>query len=141
MSIDIDMSGHVVLVTGGGYGMGRASALRFAAAGASVVIADIDVPHGEETVSLIEKSGGTALFVEADVSGSADVERLIGMVDETHHRLDFAHNNAGIIGAQAPIPEIPDEEWARIIANNLTSVFLCLSTRSPSCSGPAAGPS
>jgi NADP-dependent 3-hydroxy acid dehydrogenase YdfG len=76
-SVTIDMSGKVALVTGGGYGMGRASARRFASCGAQVMVADIDEAHGEETVGLIAKEGGEAIFVKADVSQSADVQDMV----------------------------------------------------------------
>ncbi|HMD25978.1 MAG TPA: SDR family NAD(P)-dependent oxidoreductase, partial [Streptosporangiaceae bacterium] len=79
-SVTIDMSGRVALVTGGGYGMGRASARRFASCGARVAVADVDVSRGLETVSLIEKDGGSALFIEADVSVPAAVEDMIARV-------------------------------------------------------------
>jgi NAD(P)-dependent dehydrogenase (short-subunit alcohol dehydrogenase family) len=130
-SVTIDMSGKVALVTGGGYGMGRASARRFAESGARVAIADIDEARGEETVELIAKAGGEACFIKADVSQAADVQDMIGRVLSAYGRLDYAHNNAGIIEAQIPIHEYPDDQWHRIIANNLTSVFLCLKHEIP----------
>jgi NAD(P)-dependent dehydrogenase (short-subunit alcohol dehydrogenase family) len=125
-SVTIDMSGKVALVTGGGYGMGRASALRFASSGARVVIADIDEAHGTETAELIAKEGGEALFIPADVSDSGAVQGLIARIVDEYGRLDYAHNNAGIIEGQASLHEMPDDYWHRIIENNLTSVFLCL---------------
>jgi NAD(P)-dependent dehydrogenase (short-subunit alcohol dehydrogenase family) len=130
-SVTIDMSGRVALVTGGGYGMGRASARRFAECGARVAIADIDETHGQETAELITKAGGEALFVKADVSQSTDVQGMIARVLNAYGRLDYAHNNAGIIEAQLSIHEYPDDQWHRIIANNLTSVFLCLKHEIP----------
>jgi NAD(P)-dependent dehydrogenase (short-subunit alcohol dehydrogenase family) len=130
-SVTIDMSGKVALVTGGGYGMGRASARRFAECGARVAVADVDEAHGEETAELILKAGGEAVFIRADVSRAADVEDMIGRVVAAFGRLDYAHNNAGIIEAQIPIHEYPDDQWDRIIANNLTSVFLCMKHEIP----------
>src|ERR1700758_1587085 len=130
-SVTIDMSGKVALVTGGGYGMGRASARRLASCGARVAVADVDVARGLETVSLIAQDGGTAVFVEADVSVSAAVQDMIARVVAEYGRLDYAHNNAGIIEGQLPIHEYPDDQWHRIIANNLTSVFLCLKHEIP----------
>jgi NAD(P)-dependent dehydrogenase (short-subunit alcohol dehydrogenase family) len=130
-SVTIDMAGRVALVTGGGYGMGRASARRFAESGARVAIADIDEARGEETVEMIAKAGGEACFIKADVSQAADVQDMIGRVLSAYGRLDYAHNNAGIIEAQIAIHEYPDGQWHRIIANNLTSVFLCLKHEIP----------
>jgi NAD(P)-dependent dehydrogenase (short-subunit alcohol dehydrogenase family) len=125
-SVSIDMAGRVALVTGGAYGMGRASARRFAECGASVVVADIDTDRGAETVELIRASGGRALFVAADVSVAAEVEALVARTVETLGRLDYAHNNAGIIEGQQAIVDYPDAQWNRIIATNLTGVFLCM---------------
>jgi NAD(P)-dependent dehydrogenase (short-subunit alcohol dehydrogenase family) len=130
-SVTIDMSGKVALVTGGGYGMGRASACRFAECGARVAIADVDEAHGEETVEMIAKAGGEACFIRADVSVAADVQDMIGRVLAAYGRIDYAHNNAGIIEDQISIHEYPDDQWHRIIANNLTSVFLCLKHEIP----------
>jgi NAD(P)-dependent dehydrogenase (short-subunit alcohol dehydrogenase family) len=106
-SVTIDMSGKVALVTGGGYGMGRAAARRFASCGARVAVADIDVSRGLETVELISKNGGSALFIEADVSVSAAVTDMIAQVIAEYGRLDYAHNNAGIIEGQLSITSTP----------------------------------
>ncbi|WP_395106233.1 SDR family NAD(P)-dependent oxidoreductase [Actinomadura sp. SCN-SB] len=130
-SVAIDMSGRVALVTGGGYGMGRASARRFAACGARVAVADVDEARGEETRDLIAEAGGEAIFIRADISRADDVQDMIGQVVAAYRRLDYAHNNAGIIEDQSPIHELPDDQWHRTIANNLTSVFLCLKHEIP----------
>ena len=130
-SVRYEMSERVAMVTGGGYGMGRASARRFAESGAAVVIADIDEAHGNETVELIAKDGGRATFVHADVSLEPDVERAVATAVQTYGRLDYAHNNAGIIEAQPAITDYPLSQWDRIIANNLTSVFLCMKHEIP----------
>ena len=130
-NVTIDMSGKVALVTGGGYGMGRASARRFASCGARVVVADVDVSRGLETVELIAKDGGSALFIETDVSQTGAVRDMIAQTLAEYGRLDYAHNNAGIIEGQVSIHEYPDDQWDRFIANNLTSVFLCLKHEIP----------
>ena len=90
------VSGKVALVTGGASGVGRACAQLFAKEGASVVVSDVVVQGGEETVRLIEDDGGEASFVEADVSKAAEVEALVGRAMEAYGRLDCAFNNAGI---------------------------------------------
>src|SRR5215212_2422100 len=109
--VRVDLTGKVALVTGGGYGMGRASAVRFAECGARVVVADIRTDRGEETVRSITEAGGEAVFIQADVSVSADVQRMVATTQETYGRLDCAHNNAGIIEAQAPVAAYPEDGW------------------------------
>jgi NAD(P)-dependent dehydrogenase (short-subunit alcohol dehydrogenase family) len=106
-------------------GIGRASALVFAREGAKVVISDIDVPGGEETVQMVREAGGSAIFVEADVSKAAEVEVLVGRSVETFGMLNCAFNNAGI-DHPGTITDYTEEEWDRIIAVNLKGVWLCL---------------
>jgi NAD(P)-dependent dehydrogenase (short-subunit alcohol dehydrogenase family) len=119
------VEGKAGLVTGAASGIGRACALRFGAEGASVVVSDLESSReaGEETVRLIEEAGGVASFFPCDVSQSADCEALVSHVVETHGRLDFAHNNAGI-GVHAPLAETSDEDFDRVIAVNLRGTFL-----------------
>ena len=118
--------GKVALVTGAGSGIGRATALVFAREGAKVVVSDIVVEGGEETVQQIKAAGGEAIFVKADVSQAADVEALITQTVETYGRLDCAFNNAGIEGGVKPTIDCTEEEFARTIAVNLTGVWLCM---------------
>lgn len=138
-SVHIDMTGCVALVTGGAYGIGRASAHRFAACGAQVVVADIDTVRGPETVELIRTAGGEAVFVDTDVSVAAQVERMIAHTVDTFGRLDYALNNAGTIEGQQSIVEYPDDQWDRIIATNLTGVFLCMKHEIPVMLGQGGG--
>ena len=121
------LTGKVALVTGGSSGIGRAAALSFSREGAKVVVADVHVDGGQETVQMIEVSGGEAVFAKADVSKAADVEAMVSKAVETYGRLDCAFNNAGIhTGAKIPTHEYSDEEWNRIISVNLTGVWLCM---------------
>jgi len=121
----------VALVTGGSLGLGRATALMFAREGAKVVVSDILVKEGGETVRLIEKDGGQAIFVRADVSKAADVEALIHACVQTYGRLDCAFNNAGNEGAFASTVDCSEENWDRIIAINLKGQFLSVKYEIP----------
>lgn len=123
--------GNVVIVTGGGGGIGRASALAFSEKGAKVVVADVLVEAGEETVQIIEKNGGEALFVKTDVSRAIEVKALVDTTVDVYGRLDFAHNNAGINGPQAPTEAYPEESWDRVLGINLTGVWLCMKYEIP----------
>src|SRR6184192_3369973 len=125
------LAGKAALVTGGGSGIGRASALTFAREGAKVIVADMAVEGGEETVHLIEQRGGEALFVKAEVSQAAAVEALIARAVQTYGRLDCAHNNAGIEGSAATTTEYAEEMWERVIAINLKGVWLCMKYEIP----------
>jgi NAD(P)-dependent dehydrogenase (short-subunit alcohol dehydrogenase family) len=120
------LSGKVALVTGAGSGIGRASALAFARHGAKVVVADVDVDAGEETVALARAENTDALFVRTDVAERAEVENLVRTAVETYGRLDFAHNNAGVSGARELMADYSEETWDRVIAINLKGVWLCM---------------
>lgn len=125
------LDGKVALVTGAASGIGRATALAFAREGAKVVIADIAVREGPETVRMIQKAGGEAIFVKADVSQEADVDALVKETVERYGRLDCAVNNAGIDGDAALTADCSKQNWDRVIATNLTGVFLGMKYQIP----------
>lgn len=113
----------VAIVTGGGSGIGAATALLFAAEGAQVVVADIRLDAAHATTATITASGGTATAVHADVTQADDVQAMIQTVVHTYGGLDILFNNAGI-GVQGNAVELTEEMWDRVIALNLTGVFL-----------------
>ena len=125
------VTGKIALVTGSGSGIGRASALAFAREGAQVVVSDVSVAGGEETVRLIQQAAGEAVFVKANVSQPAEVEALIAKTVETYGRLDCAHNNAGIAGRTARVADDTEENWDQILAINLKGVWLCMKYEIP----------
>ena len=120
------VAGKVALVTGGGSGIGRQACLVFAREGAQVVVCDVAVEGGEETVGQIEQAGGRATFIRADVAQAAEVEALVAKTVETYGRLDCAYNNAGIAGRTARVADDSEQNWERILAINLKGVWLCL---------------
>lgn len=127
------LEGKIALITGGSSGIGRATALAFARRGGKVVIADVDIKGGEETVRMIKEMRGEALFVKTDVSKAAEVEAVINKAVKTYGRLDCAHNNAGIgtLGARPFTAECTEENWDRIISINLKGVWLCMKYEIP----------
>ncbi|MFF8096275.1 SDR family NAD(P)-dependent oxidoreductase [Streptomyces sp. NPDC016675] len=119
-------TGKTVLVTGAGSGLGRAIALAFAAEGASVVTAGRTAASLDETVGLIESTGGKATAVTADVT---DSDRLHNLVRESVDRfggLDIAVNNAGILRATVPVGEVSEEDWDMVLRTNVTGVWLAM---------------
>jgi NAD(P)-dependent dehydrogenase (short-subunit alcohol dehydrogenase family) len=125
MKIGRTFQGKVALVTGSASGIGRATAIAFGERGAKVVVGDIDEVHGRETVRMIEQAGSEGLFVKADVTKAAEVEKLIARGVQEFGRLDFAHNNAGIMTI-GPFVESTEEQWDRLMNINLKGVWLCM---------------
>ncbi|HVN88779.1 MAG TPA: SDR family oxidoreductase [Candidatus Binataceae bacterium] len=116
----------VVLVTGGGSGIGRATAQLIAKQGAKVMIADYVAEGAERTVKLIKDAGGEASCIAADVSVTKQVEAMVAKTVETYGRLDCAFNNAGVEGKMLDTVAYPEDMFDRVIAINLKGVWLCM---------------
>ena len=126
------LDGKVALVTGAGSGIGRASAVALAREGARVVVTDIAVEGGQETVETIRNNGGEAIFVRADVTSTGDIEAMISKCIQTYGRLDCAHNNAGGGNAKrVSTHEYTEEDWRWTIDMNITSVWRCMKHEIP----------
>ena len=124
------LAGKVAFITGGGGGIGRATAERFAEEGAKVVVADIDGPAGEAAATSARaraaNSGGDAHFVRCDVTERAAVEAAIAQTIARYGKLDILHNNAGgSTNKDGPVTEAPEEEFWRVIKLDLYGTFLC----------------
>lgn len=121
--MDKILENMTAIVTGAGSGIGRAVSLLYAAAGANVVVSDIDEEGGRETVRQVEAAGGSASFFRADTSKPDDNQALVDAAVERYGALHIACNNAGIGGAAAVVGATPIEEWERVIGINLSGVF------------------
>jgi NAD(P)-dependent dehydrogenase (short-subunit alcohol dehydrogenase family) len=114
---------RVALITGGGSGLGRASALALARSGARIVAADIDEDGAAATARLVVEQGGAALALPVDVTEAASVERMCGEAVRWGGRLDYALNSAGIGGMYAPTADYDEATWKQVIAVNLVGVW------------------
>ncbi|MER5831783.1 SDR family oxidoreductase [Streptomyces sp. NPDC002130] len=120
-------TGRTALVTGAGSGIGRATALAFAAEGAHVVVAGRRREPLDETVTLIEETGGKALAVTADVTRAADLRDLVDAAVDRFGSLDVAVNNAGVLEAGGqPAADVSEDAWRRMLDINVTGVLLAL---------------
>jgi 3-oxoacyl-[acyl-carrier protein] reductase len=117
------LENKVAVITGAGSGMGRASAIRFAREGAKVVAADLDAEKGNETVAMIKKSGGEAVFVQVDVANEEQVKKMIAAAVENFGKLSIVFNVAGCPQATKPFETISNDEWDRIMNVNVKSIF------------------
>ncbi len=120
----MEIRNKVAVVTGGGSGIGRATAERLAKEGASIVIADLDEKMGAETVRLIESGGGRALYVRADVTKEADARQMLEAAVSKFGRLDILHNNAGIAVGPPGFPAAELERWRLVLDIDLYAVVL-----------------
>jgi len=118
--------GQVALVTGGGSGIGRATARALAAAGARVAVAGRTAARLKETVALVEADGGTAAAFTADVTSRAEVERLVAAVVDRFGGLHVAVNNVGVATAPAPVADIAEDDWRMMLDTNLTGLWLSM---------------
>jgi NAD(P)-dependent dehydrogenase (short-subunit alcohol dehydrogenase family) len=123
--------GKSALVTGAAAGIGRATAVAFARAGAAVLVADLNEKGGLETCEQIRAEGGRGEFFRCDLSRAPEVAAMVDRAVQTFGRLDFACNNAGIEGPTAPTADYPEAEWDRVLAVNLKSVWLCMRQEIP----------
>lgn len=117
------LAGKVAIVTGGGSGIGRATALLFAQEGARVVVADYAPEGGQETVRMIQQHGGEALFVESDVSNAEDMRRLVQTTVDAYGRIDILVNNAAVT-IPASVVDATEEVWDKTMDIDLKGVFL-----------------
>ena len=124
-------AGKAALVTGGASGIGRAAALAFARGGASVVVADVDEAGGEETARLIVNLDERAAFVKTDVRDAADVATMVAVAVSAFGRLDFALNNAGVLGSGAAMIDFTEDDWDDVMGVNLKGVWLCMKHEIP----------
>ena len=124
-------AGQVALVTGGGAGIGRATAQAFAGEGLKVVVADLDRAAGEATVEQINAMGGNAVFAGCDVTVEAQVKQLMERVISTYGRLDYAFNNAGIEIEQGRLADGTMDEFDAIMGVNVKGVWLCMKYQLP----------
>ena len=120
------LDGQVAIVTGGGKGIGKATATILACHGARVALADWDLPDTEKTAAEITKeTGQPALAIETDVSQASSVAEMVSKTLAEFSQIDILVNNAGIGGHALPIAEVSEEEWEKVLNVNLKSVFLC----------------
>lgn len=113
----------VVIITGAGSGIGKASALLFAQQGATIIVNDISSDKGYETVNEIVEQGGKAQFIHADVTDATEVKAMVESIINSHGKIDVLFNNAGISGVGA-IHEIEPDVWDRVININIRGVYL-----------------
>jgi len=120
------MKDRIVIVTGAASGIGRATAIAFAKAGAKLSLSDLSEAGGAETLEAVRAAGADGIFTRCDVAQEKDVAAMVAKTVERFGRLDCAHNNAGIENDPKPITEISADVFDRVIAINVRGVYLCM---------------
>jgi len=129
----------VIAITGAAGGIGRAAAVRFASEGARLVLVDLSAPGLRESQAAVEKAGGQALTVEADVTRLADVERYAAAATQRFGGIDGFFNNAGILGPVSPLADYPEDAFDRVLAVNVKAVWLGLKVVGPAIMARGGG--
>lgn len=124
--METGIKGKTAIVTGAGSGIGRATALAFAAAGAKVVVAEKDEASGKTTMQMIQAQGGEAMFIMTDVAKAGDVELMLAMAEQRFGTVDFAFNNAGVEGISSPTHECSASNWDQTMAVDLRGTWICM---------------
>ena len=137
--MDRRFEGKVIVITGGAGGIGRAAAVRFASEGARLVLVDLAAAVLEESLAQVERAGGEAITVVADVTRLAEVERYAAAAVERFGGIDGFFNNAGILGAVSPLVDYPEESFDRVLAVNVKAVFLGLKVVGPAIMARGGG--
>jgi NAD(P)-dependent dehydrogenase (short-subunit alcohol dehydrogenase family) len=132
-------AGKVVLVTGGSSGIGRAAAIKFGERGARVVVAARREKEGKETVEMIKKAGGEAMFVQTDVRTASQVENMVQQTVKKYGRLDIAFNNAGVGGIMARLIRMTEETFDELVDTNIKGVWLSMKYEIPVMLGQGGG--
>ena len=130
--------GKILLVTGGGGGIGRAVAARFASEGARIALVDRDERALKESVTAVERAGGQGLAIRADVTQAADVRRYVQATVDQFGAIDYFHNNAGVLGELKPLTEYSEEAFDTVMAVNVRGVWLGLKHVAPAMRTPGA---
>jgi len=120
------LDGKVAIITGAASGIGRATSQIFAREGARLLLADMQVEGGNETLKMVRDAGAEAIFFKVDVAMAAETEAMVAQAVASFGRIDCAFNNAGIDGKAGRIHECTEENWNRVLAINLTGVWLCM---------------
>lgn len=119
------LSSKTCIVTGGASGIGRAAAIALAAEGAKVAVVDTHAEGGEETVALVAAGGGSAVFIQCDVSNEQQVEAMVRSTVDTFGSVDVLFNNAGINPMEGSVVDMTVEQWRKVQSVNLDSIFFC----------------